>query len=155
MNFEQISNVSHHYFRKLVMEKINILTRDYINEHRGTKMSKISDFKLQDYLVSKNISLKEKRILFKCRFQCLSFRENFHNQYKGDMKCILCFNHTDSQMEAYKCEKLRSNPDILALMNKTRYDDIYGSVEKQVVAAKLWRLIMSAREEQAHLSQLP
>ena len=71
------------------------------------------------------------------------------------MKCILCSNHTDSQMEAYKCEKLRSNPDILALMNKTRYDDIYGSVEKQVVAAKLWRLIMSAREEQAHLSQLP
>ena len=63
MNFEQISNVSQHYFRKLVKEKINILTRDYINEHRGTKMSKISDFKLQDYLVSKNISLKEKKYI--------------------------------------------------------------------------------------------
>ena len=72
-------------------------------------------------------------------------RDNFKNQYESKL-CQLCKTQNDDQPHLFMCEKIILNCKLLAENTKAEYEDIFGSKNQQVNAAKLLEKIIETRE---------
>ena len=79
-----------------------------------------SEFKLQDYLLLKNMNTCQAKALFKFRVRMAPFGQNF----KGGQVmaiCPFCENHADGQEESWKCKAMNEIIDI-----HSEYQEIFG-----------------------------
>ena len=106
-----------------------------------SKMSKLEykELKMQDYLISNDISIKKQKLIFKWRTRMIQVGDNF-----GQIKaCPVCkyFVTLDSQDHLFNCAKLNDLHDMEDL--KINSDDLYSNDLKKVKSAvcKLEKLI--------------
>ena len=70
-------------------------------------------------------------------------RTYFSSQYGTDLLCELCSLHQDSQENLLSYVKLTREVEIPSDID---YEDIYGSVDKQLRTVKLFKQLLRTRE---------
>ena len=92
---------------------------------------------MQNYFTSENeLSIDDKKFLYKCRKSDLDIRGNRKWKYKN-ITCISCEeNIIENTRHLFECEKLICGKKILK--KSLKYDDIFGeNIEKQYMVLKI------------------
>ena len=122
-NLEEIEAKSKMSFKKMVKTKIMEFALDKLNlsKFKHSKMDNLlyTELKIQDYLVSEDISVKQKRILFQFRTRMSNFAENYRGP-NPPVPCKICCMHVDSQNHAVNCVETMKN-----VKETGKYDDIF------------------------------
>ena len=113
------------------------------------KLSKLDgnsypSLEIQKYLTDKNLSLRQKKILFKlkCRMSKVG-----HN-YGQKILCRLCKLHNDNQEEMLNCVILKIKCKELYHVKDEKYDDVFSrDINKLSKIAKLFQKCFEIREE--------
>ena len=113
-NLDDLKSHSKHTFKKLLKEKSkeyafkNLIT----NKEKHSKMDNIkySKLKMQSYLKSSNISMKEALALFKLRTRMAEFGENFRAGADAVL-CPLSLDDLDNQSHMFKCKLIKEEID--------------------------------------------
>ena len=107
-----------------------------------------SDLNIQNYFQRKDISLKQKQMIFRSRTYTEKYKNNFKNKYE-DLACIICRKHIDDQesvfMECNEFSKQLDDDD-----NDLNYKDIFTNNIPLNLIKKLTRInkVRSNFEEQ-------
>ena len=122
-NLEEIEAKSKMSFKKLVKIKIMEFALDNLNmskfKHSKTDNLLYTELKIQDYLLSEETSVQQKRILFKFRTRMSNFTENFRGP-NPPIPCKICNMHVDSQNHAVNCIETMKN-----VKETGKYDEIF------------------------------
>merc|ERR1712115_259752 len=117
---------------------------EYLNQlQQSKKLKNLSYEKLemQDYIKNKNMSNKEKQLLFSLRTKTYNVRNNFKNRFKGNLNCLLGCNQLEDQEHVFVYCKFIPSP-----ITMEEYSCIYGSVNDQIVSIKKIFAIDSVRQ---------
>ena len=79
-----------------------------------------SEFKMQDYLLLKDMNTSQAKAMFKFRVRMAPFGENFRGG-QTTVICPLCKGHPDSQSESFGCPAIKKVIDV-----KGEYNQIFG-----------------------------
>ena len=68
-----------------------------------------------------------------------------------NLDCPLCAKNIDSQEHALECHVVKKHleSEELNILSQVRYDDIFGTIERQVKITKLFQKIIKIRHKQA------
>ena len=133
-------------YKALVKQKINALVSQYLTERKSSKTANLTDIKFQDYLACHALTLRQKRLLFKFRVRMISsIKDNYKNQYKGNMLCPLDQTHYDDQQSLLKCPVILENKTLGPLVKQIEYTDIFKSVEFQIPAIQVLEKVIDYR----------
>ena len=147
-NEKHVMKMTKNEFKDIVKDKI----REY--SFREQEKKKVVHTKIkfvkhegltkpESYLTNNNVTKKLSSLIFnlRCKGQT-EFKDNFHNM-NGRILCPLCKEDNDTQEHALTCRivsrELKNNLDDI------EYDDLFGSVEKQVKIAKVYLAIIKLR----------
>ena len=86
-----------------------------------------TELKLQNYLKSDEISVKEGQTIFSYRIRMANYSENYRGQ-AGPKPCPLCGQHLDSQSMSFQCQTVRQSVKI---------EGNYQTIFKNCVDSKL------------------
>ena len=99
-------------FKNLVNKKIREYALEKLNEKKfeHSKMDNLiyTELNIQDYLLSEELSVQQKRNVFHYRTRMAKYSENFKNQNQLN-SCIFCKDHIDSQIHSTQCVELMKN----------------------------------------------
>ena len=122
------------------------LSHDKVKHIEHTDMKKP-----QEYTNCKDLNKKQKYLLYnlRCRSEN-SFKDNFHKMYQS-LDCPLCGKNIDSQEHALECHIVKQHlkPEDINILCVVRYEDIFGTIDKQVPITKLFQTIIKIRQKQA------
>ena len=147
---EEIQSLSQYKMSKLVKSKIREQADKYLLRLRDkhVKTEKLFPIpKVNEYLISEELSTVEKRLLFKLRISMIPLKGNFSNAHR-DVQCDLC-NEDDSeenQKHLLQCSFLLNHPKLKSVIKTIKYDDIFENLQSQVKAVKVWKQILSVRK---------
>ena len=165
---DKIQKMKKETFKNLVKKQISILKLEYLSTLRS-KHSKSEKLlignKMKEYLVTSELTLEEKKLLFAMKTRTVNVKTNFRNSH-DNLLCRLCQKEGEQESELHLmgCEKVIFESDIKKLLENVSYSDIYGSIEKQKQAIKAWRKIFkvwniklenSAKSPSGHQVHLP
>ena len=143
---EEIKKMSKFKFKKLVNSRIKLNCRSYLTElqmkHSKT-MYLHQKSSMKGYLNSDQLKLKEKQMLFKLRVRMTPNKTNFPNKYKDNVSCSLCKNVSSEEnlLHLLQCPFLTTHPDLCADIGTIKAEDIFGGLQQQIKAAKIWTKI--------------
>ena len=127
------------------------LAHKYLLDKRSSKTNHLEDFNFQEYLSSKLLTLRQKRLLLKFRIRMVSeIRDNFKNMFKNNMNCPLCEHysestHYDDQASLLTCPVIQQNKELSGQIETIKYSDIFRSVEYQISAIKVLEKVLQYR----------
>ena len=100
---------------------------------------------LKPYLLSRNISTRRKKLIFKVRTRMIKVGDNFGK--KEDL-CPICFLELNTQPHLTQCSVLKQKfPDIFS-NNISNYEDIFGSkTDEMKEAIDLFEKCLRKREQ--------
>ena len=147
LSHEEIKNFNEYKMSKLVKSKIREQSDKYllVLREKHVKTEKLSPLPaINSYLISEELSTKEKQLLFKLRVSMLPLKANFSNAHRN-LQCDLCneYNTTESQVHLLQCRVLVTNPQFLSVITTIKYDDIFKDLSTQIKAVKVWSKIWS------------
>ena len=123
LSLEEIESKSKTTFKNMVKVKIKEYALDSLNEKKfqHSKMDDVifTELKIQEYLVSEELSLSQKQNVFLFRTRMSDFHENFRGG-NPSIPCKMCSFHLDSQNHSVNCEEIRKH-----LNMSGKYDEIY------------------------------
>jgi hypothetical protein len=143
---DEIRNMSKYKFKKLVNSRIKLNCQTYLTElqmkHSKTMYLR-QESAMKEYLKTDLLKLKEKQLLFKLRVRMTPNKTNFPNKYKNDVSCSLCKNISSEEnlLHLLQCPFLTSHPDVSADIGTIKAEDIFGALEQQIKAVKIWMKI--------------
>ena len=144
----EISNMKRHKFKSLVKEKVREQARDYLIKLKRSH-SKLNDldesFKMQQYMVSDELTLDEKRLLFRFRTQTYDCKANYKWNYQ-DTKCSFC-DLEDSQEHLLHCSQFSD-----LKLERIKYEHIFGPIQEQLKIVKVLTHIDQKRSASANSS---
>ena len=124
-DFQHITSKSKESYKKIVRAKSEEIAFGKLVDMKGrhTKMQNIyySKLTLQTYLLREDLTIDQKRILFKFRTRMAEFGENFRAGREKVM-CPLCTLHLDNQNFGPACPVLRRDLDMTG-----NYSDMYNN----------------------------
>ena len=138
-------------FKSLVKSRLKKLAYKYLLDKRSSKTSHLNDFNYQEYLSSKLLTLRQKRLLFKFRIRMVSdIRDNYKNLFKNSMHCPLCDHfsestHYDDQPSLLTCPVIQKNEELRNQIKTINYSDIFGSIDCQIPAIKVLEKVLQYR----------
>ena len=113
---------------------------------KGSKLL-YEKLKCQSYLLSNELNMTEKSLLFKLRTQTTEVRANFSSKYV-DTTCNLCLlSEVQTDSHLLECPKII---DLCTKLNDdtiTEYEDIFEDDESQVRVVKLYEEIFRMKEK--------
>ena len=141
---EEIENLSKDQFRKIVQEKIELKTLEYLNCQKA-KHSKVlhiqhHSLQLQSYFSPDNvINVQLAKFIFQARSRMLDLRGNFKQKYRNnDLNCELGCKKEETQEHLLTCEMLDDNS--VSIPQVLKYDDLFSNqLEKQLKVACIMR----------------
>ena len=141
----EIKNTKKNTMRKLVNDKIRDASHSSLLEERKGKLCNLeADYQLKEYLVTDQLSIEQKQLLFNLRTRMVFVKCNYRNKYQGNLQCCLCDSQPeDSQEHLLVCPPLLNEVDV---DQTVEYMDIFGSIEKQIKAVRYLSKIMSVRK---------
>ena len=142
-------------FKTTVKNDVRQYTLVELNKVKQKENSKIRNVlhtqlvKPQNYLLSNKLKNKHKSLLFNLRSKCVNgFKDNFHGMHQF-YTCQFCGNHVDSQENALTCESIikHLSPENKEILRHMKYEHIFGSIDQQLTATKMFEEIINIREE--------
>ena len=106
---------------------------------------------MQPYLTSEKFNLEEKQLMFKLRCGMTLNKSSFKNNFKSFV-CRLC-NEESSTESLNHLLTCRSVSGRVSNVSNIKTEDIFGTLDKQLAAVKVWKTIFAILEkEQAQQS---
>ena len=144
---DEISNLKKVTFKKFVEEKIQQLSFSYLVSLKD-KHSKSEHLKpstdMQHYLKNVNLTIEEKKLLFRLRNRLIDVKMNYKNKYRGILDCRLCGAPEESQPHLVVCSQILSDKNIKSTLQNYTYSDTFSSNEHvQIHMIKAWKQIMN------------
>jgi hypothetical protein len=144
---KEIKEMSRDKFRAIIQSNINVSASNYLSRKRGSKTAQLKfDIKPSDYLFSKELNVEEIQNLFKLRTRTIDAKDNQESSYKNNMWCRTCCIVKESQQHIFECHTIRKKLNYLNFQN-CNYQMIFGKLEDQVKIAKLFQLVLNARDD--------
>ena len=143
---EAITNMKKEPFKNLIKKQIKMLSMEYLiklrEKHSKSENLMLSD-RMKGYLKTQKISVEEKKLLFAMKTRQVNVKTNYRNDF-SDMLCRLCAKpeELESELHLMCCEKLVNENNIKEELSGINYSDIFGSLEKQISAIKVWKKIL-------------
>ena len=129
----EISNMKKNTFKRIVNSKLRESSRKYLGQlkDKHSKSSGLQSYKLQTYLTTNELTTNEKQLLFQLRTRTFNCKANFKSQYGDNLSCLLC-DAEDNQSHLLLC----SRTTVGVSLDGIAYNDIFGTIEKQVKVTK-------------------
>ena len=158
-DFEKVNlHISEEQIRAMDEEKyknlIKITVRDeafkefkimQANHEKGKNIHHENLSRTEKYMTTNKLNNKEVSLLFNLRCQSINgIKDNFHQMFKGNLKCDLCAIYVDSQEHLLQCQVLRQH--INWNHEEIKYDHIYGSLQQQIEVTKLIHSLLEVRD---------
>ena len=108
-NFEEIKDMSKYSLKVKIKSEIRKKAFQELMDmrERSTKIrGEYDELKMQDYLISKELSIDEKRTVFKLRCRVTEVKRNYRNKYPLNLLCPLCGQHEDTESKL-TCMKIK------------------------------------------------
>ena len=136
-----IAKMKKQKFKSIVKESIRFKAWEYLmnlqKEH--TKSKGLTVFKMQPYLLTDALSTQEKQLLFQFRTYTYEAKANYRNKYISNLACLAC-EQLDNREHFLECKIIDDmKKDILE--SNIKYEDIFGTVEKQVKVVKILKTV--------------
>ena len=152
LTMDEISSTKKTKFRKLVYSQLKEVARDYLLSLKlsHSKLDNMkSEYKMQEYLCSENLSTQQKQTLFMLQTRMIEVKANFSERHKNVLTCHFC-NEEESQPHLLLCTEITDGIDT----SEVQYDDIFRNLEKQVKITKVFDQILKQRDlKLKHLSR--
>ena len=145
---DKIKSYTKEEYKKVIKKKVkDAAFKEYIKEKETHKKKlehvKYERLELQPYLTNKQLTRREINLMHKLRSKCYQARLNFRKLNKKNLKCVLNCDQLDTQSHIFEeCKPLR---DKLKLEKVIKMEQIYGSLEEQTEAIKVYILIDETR----------
>ena len=134
-----MENKSKETFKKLVKTraKEHALKKLQTRQENHSKMEnvKYTEMKIQNYFVSEQIGIHQKKTIFKYRVRMERFGENFRAG-NGPAMCPLCKLHLDNQEMGFQCPEIKKE-----LIVKGNIEDIYRDNIKMETIQTITKII--------------
>ena len=148
-SIEDIKNFKKEKFKNIVKDACkDAAFKDLTKEIETRNLTKIKnikyeELKMQTYLKCKELTIKQKKVIFKARTGMLPVGFNFG----GKNLCSLCELSDDTEKHLLDCVVIKMNcPDLMENID-TVYNDVYSSsIDKVSKIAKLLSSALRARE---------
>ena len=146
-------------FKSIVKKQVKTLAQEYLIGLRS-KHSKSENLlctnTMKDYLKTDKIHLSEKKLLFAMKTRAINVKTNFRNNF-SNMLCRLCQkpDENESEIHLMKCKYIVDENTTKESIQNIDYMDIFGAIEKQVAAIKVWKKILKIWEIKLEVSKLP
>ena len=143
---EAVRNMKKETFKNLVKSKIRNLSNEYLVSLRSkhSKSGKLMlDKSIKKYLISDEMSTDEKKVLFALKTRAVNVKTNYSSNLT-DYQCRLCHKveEKESEIHIMKCESIISDNCLKNDLTTISYEDIFGTLEQQIVAAKVWKKVL-------------
>ena len=132
----------------MVKESCRIKAFQFLKQEKE-KLSKIENntylnFEIQNYLKSKDLTIRQKKLLFKLRSRMIQVGNN----YGRKILCPLCKMHRDDQQGLLECVMIKLSCRELYEQENANYQDIFSSdITKLTAISKLMQKCLNTREE--------
>ena len=102
---------------------------------------------MKQYLKTNKMSTDEKLVLFSMRCRMNELKCNYRMKNSNNLKCALCKqNFEESESHLLQYSELISEPELVNEIPKIKYSDIFGNLEEQIKAVKIWKNIFKIRK---------
>ena len=164
-----IKNIKKAEFQNLVKKKIRNFSKEYLiilrNKHFKSE-NLLHENAIKDYLTSNKISTDENKLLFVLKKKTVDVKTNYSNGF-SNKQCRLCKTEGEEECEIHliRCVQIVSESNLKNYLENISYSDIFGTLDKQIAAAKVWNkgfkvwnrkletVKLSPRGHQEHLPQ--
>ena len=147
MTLAEIKTQKKDSFKKMVKMKIrNIAFIAVMKEKKGkSKMKDLSysELKMQEYLVSNELTRTEKQLLFKIRTRMINTPDNMGQ----NTLCKLCHISRDDMSHVLTCFVVKLASQDLNESESVKISDAYGDVRKQKKLAEVYQKMWRTREK--------
>ena len=119
-------------------------------QNKHTKFENLNlETKMQNYLTSSELSLSQKKMLFRLRSKMLKIKANFSAFHNDVLTCSLCgdINSCETEMHLLSCPKLMEDKNLKTDMEKVSYMDVFGKIVEQKKAVEVFTRIMKIYEK--------
>ena len=149
---EEIKKMSQEKFKSIVKEKLQFKVMAYLiliaMQSKHSKSERLSyEGNMKKYLKDANLSVSEKKFLFKLRSKMLRIKSNFSSAHKNDLSCSLCLDKESIEDENH----LVSCPFISRKLNldkEVKYGDAFSnSISRQHDAVRVFKKIMEIEQK--------
>ena len=138
-----IKSLSDAKFKKIIKMRTKEFALDGLNEKKFThsKMDDLvyTELKIQNYLLTEDISTVQKRIVFQFRTRMSDFEENYGSP---DTPCKMCSFHRDSQSHSVNCYETMSN-----VKSKGNYNEIFAKKISKETACMLEQIMETRKNK--------
>ena len=142
-----IAKMKESKFKSIVDKAVTKKALEYLNttadNHSKSRILIKSKLEREKYFDDERFSRSEVELLFALRTRMIDLRSNFSNKYGNEISCRICKLHIECQEHLLQCEVLKSkveNP------NQVVYEDIFGHVDKQLEAVRVYKKLLRERE---------
>ena len=140
-----------HKFKKMLKQKLYEKASNFLYKlkEKHSKTEKLNTYGLQNYLVSQDLSIREKKLLFSLRTRMFHVKTNYKKKYEFNMQCSLCDDNPESESEKHllKCTKILSNLSDPIEVQNANYEDIFSSnLEDQVKITQIFTKVVKSRQ---------
>ena len=100
---------------------------------------------MQSYLRNSNLSIEEKKLMFRIKNRLIDVKVNYKKKYNDSLECRLCDSGTEeSQQHLVLCPEILADSTIKQALQNYTYSDIFSNHEPtQTHMIKTWKLIMN------------
>ena len=149
-NEKEIGNMKKVHFKNIVNEKLKVVSSQYLiklkNLHSKSSNLKYSN-EMQPYLRNEQLSIQDKRLMFKIKNRILDVKTNYKSKFKNNLQCRLCSAPEESQPHLMECSEILSEEKIKTALNTYKYSDIFSeNLETQAHLINTWRIILNTRK---------
>ena len=142
----EIKLMKKHKFKRLVSAKMKQLSDEYMItlQQSHTKSNRISITEnIKQYLISDQLSLEEKRLLFQIRNRTCDLKTNYRQLYSNNMLCRLCAKQEESEIHLMMCDEVVDDQLKIEIKN-IDVSDVWKSFAKQksaiIILNKLFKI---------------
>ena len=102
---------------------------------------------MQPYLRNEELSIQNKKLMFRIRNRLIDVKTNFKTKYNNNLECRLCAAPEESQSHLVECSEIVNNEELKKALCSYKYSYIFSTELKiQTKLVKAWQLIMKTRK---------
>ena len=101
-----------------------------------------TELKLQDYLISEKMTVKQKRNIFLFRVRMADYGENYPNRSILPIPCRMCHLHRDCQAHSVSCQETMNN-----IRTRGNYNEIFSNSISEDTAIMIEEILETRRKQ--------
>ena len=145
---EEIKEMKKDAFKSYVDKKVDIGAFEHLQKlarkHSKSKYTwNQKKLEKQNYLNDIRFSKQDIQLLFALKSRMVNVKTNFRNLYNNNLECQTCNNNSciEDENHILNCENLKTEESV-----KINFNQVYGYVEEQLRAVKIFKTVLRKRE---------